>query len=313
MKAFPLSLLAMLITAMSLAPIGNAQDMIKVNILKLYDKVPSVPTSAKDAYSRCDRSKDGTTTDEAAYYKSIEDSTKDLQRRFEKLLLELDKPMTDKVKSMDQKAIQQKMKSMSKEEQITYAMELSKQMGLGPKIMTPESPKVNAAVQEVSHANAISGKNIQQAGIVLRSRSERNQKFEQRHNDIDKWKSDEESKLPEISTGEMSYPEPKAYRALQIQAAEKHIAVANDYLKAIQEDFHAEYAKAREQFTTLQEKLAAINYGDDAHNPEIKRMLAGGQMHMLFPLPALIKYSREATATGAKWYRERVEAEELKQ
>ena len=312
MKAFSLSLLSVLMTALCLGPAGNAQEMVKVNILKLYDKVPPVPANAKEAYGRCSRSEDGNSLDEAAFFKSIEDSTKALQSRLEKLLMALDKPTIDKYNTIDQKAVQQKMKSMSKEERVAYAMELSKQMGLGPKSMVPESPSVNAAVQEVSHANATGGKNIQQAGEIFRLRSERNQRFDQRHSDIDKWKSDEETKLPEISTGEMSYPEPKAYRALEIQAAEKHIAVANDNLKAIQEDFHTDHTKALEQFTTVQEKLAAIHYGDDARNPEIKRMLVGGQMQMLPPLSALIKYSREATATGAKWYLERVKAGESK-
>jgi len=292
--------------------ITRAQEMVKVNILLYNDRVPPVPANVREAYARCTLSDTKSSLDASPYYKALNDTVKALQDRFEKILTQLQAPMTDAYKKIDAADVQKKMAGMSQSEQIKYAMELNKQMGIGQKPMTPESPKVNAAIKEASTATMSSAKDYEGMKGELSANVVRQEKFEQQHRDIDAWDTQQEDKLPQVSGGEMSWPEPKALRALKIQTADKHIAVANGYLKAMHDDFQRTYAKAKQQYGAFEEKLEGVNYGDDARNQQMKQILVSKQMGMLNPLGILLSTSKGATQEAAKWYLLRVQAEAIK-
>ena len=292
--------------------ITRAQEMVKVNILLYDDRVPPVPANAKEAFTRCTLSDTRSSVDASPYYKALNDTVKALQDRFEKILKQLQEPMTEAYKKIDAAEVQKKMAGMSQSEQMKYAMELNKQMGIGQKPMTPESPKVNAALKEANTTSMNAAKDYEGMKDELSAKVARQEKFEQQHRDIDTWETQQEEKLPQVSGGEMSWPEPKAFRALKIQTADKHIAVANEYLKAMHDDFQKTYAKAKQQYGAFEEKLEAVNYGDDARNQQMKQILVSKQMGMLNPLGALLGTSKDATQEAAKWYILRVQAEAIK-
>ena len=62
----------------------------------------------------------------------------------------------------------------------------------------------------------------------------------------------------------------------------------------------------------LQQKLAAINYGEAAENVETKRILVGAQSMLLGPADDLISFSREATETAARWWMQKAKLDRQK-
>ncbi|MGA9118284.1 MAG: hypothetical protein WB699_02860 [Bacteroidota bacterium] len=308
-----LSLASLIVLSFCLHPCGalHSQEMLKVNILQYYDQVPPPPATAKEAYARCRLAADSNGVELGSSYKNIEDTEKELEHKIQSLLMQLQQPMTDKVKNMDQNEIQKKMKGMSQDEKIKYAMELSKQMGLGQKPLTSESRKVNDAMAEEAALNGRVGEEIQGLGAQIQAQAQRDAKVTRKHEEIEKWENDEEQKLPQISYGEMSAPEPKAYRDLRLRAADKHIAVANEALKNASDDFRGVLTTGMKNYQPYEEKLAAVNFGEDAKNTESKRVLVNGQSFMLQTLGKLIGISKAATTEAARWSFERWKAERL--
>jgi hypothetical protein len=289
----------------------DAQVLLKVNILRYFNQVPPPPLTARDAFARCVFNQDSTGVLLGSAYKSIDETEKQLETRLQSILMQLQPPMTDKVKNMDQKEIEKKMEAMSQDEKIKYAMELSKQMGLGPKMLAPESPNVNAAVEAATNLNGAMGEDLQGMGAQIQAQAARDAKVNQQHDAIDTWERDEEQKLPQINYGEMSAPEPKAYRDLMLRTADKHIVVAGEALKSAASDFRAALEKGLTMYGPFEEKLEAVHYGEDAKNVETKRILVNGQSFMLQSLAKLIGISKDATTTAARWYFARWKAEQL--
>jgi hypothetical protein len=71
-------------------------------------------------------------------------------------------------------------------------------------------------------------------------------------------------------------------------------------------------AHLKAQYTPFQEKLAAINYGEDVLNQENKRILVGGQGLLPGPADDLVQFSRDVTETAANWWLQKMELERQK-
>jgi hypothetical protein len=291
---------------------GFPQQMVKVNIVELYDKVPVPPGDAKEAYARCDHGPGGTACDPGKFYQSIIQREKDLELRLGETSRQLSQPMTGQMQKGDAEAMQKKMETMSQAEKVQYAMEMSKQMGLGPRALSPEPPEVQAALREYTRANQEVGQDIQKAGDEMRVRQQIDEERHRKHVEIDAWTKTEADKIPQVSGGEMSWPEPKAYHALMVRSAQKHVEVENDYLKTVRKLYQAEMDKGKKRYAILQAKLAAINYGDDAKNIETRKILVGAQSLMMGPLGSLIVLSQDATKQSAEWYARKLEEEQKK-
>jgi hypothetical protein len=204
-------------------------------------------------------------------------------------------------KEYDAKEMRKKFKSMSREEQMKLAMEMGKKMGVG-KTPARESDAVLAVQEECMRVNGEVGTDIQNAGSIYQRREELSQNRATKHQEIEKWQETETRKLPQISTGEMSAPEPGALHALLVKAMDKHLALENEYLKELQKEWKTTWERYRSLYSPLQERLVAIRHGEDAKNPETRRALLNGQGLMVAGTRDLIAMSRDATVQGAEWW-----------
>ena len=290
------------------------QDVVKVNILEIANKIPAPPTDVKDAFSRTvEVQQEGSVSSHREtdpYYKPVKDKMEAVNKQIEKALQVLAKPQMDVANEMNQKEMQKKFQTMSQEEQMKMAMEMSKKMGMGA--IVPEPEPVKAAVTECINVNQAIGADMQGAQEWYRKRQKMEQDREKQHSDIDAWKETELAKLPQISYGEMGGPEPKAEYALLTKVMQKHLAVENDYLKAVQKEWKAGWDKYVARFSPLQEKLAKINYGADAKNPPTKQQLLTGQGQMVSSTGDLIELSSKSTESSAEWWQRKLELEKNK-
>jgi hypothetical protein len=307
---------ALIVILLSALPfVASSQDVVKVNILEIAGTIPSPPSDVKDAYSRTAVEKEdptGGTRNADAFYKPIMDRIDGVSQQIGKAIEVLSKPQMDVAKEIDQKEMQKKFKSMSQEEQMKFAMEMSKKMGMGPKVMARESNAVIDAQQECT-------KVTQAAGVDVQSYQANNAAHEQvikdrdaKHAEIQTWQEDQVSKLPQISYGEMSGPEPKAEYAVLTKAMEKHLAAENEFLKRVQKEWKTAWDKYSARYAPLQEKLAKIHYGEDAKNPETRRQLLSGQQMMVSGTAELVALSRNATDDAAQWWQKKLELEKNK-
>ena len=289
-----------------------AQEMVKVNFVGLYDKVPPPPASAREAYARCEHAPDHYEVVTAAkFYEPWKTKTDQYNRQLEEVGKKLQQPMTDKMKSVDPDEVQKKMATMTQAEKIAYAMELNKKMGLSGRTMVMEPPPVLAALEEFQNVTASIAGDMQTAGHEHAAQAKLQEEHKKKHEEIETWTRAEEAKLPRVSGGEMDWPEPKAFHALMLKSADKLVALDNEYLAAAARRYRDELAKAKKRFSTLQQKLAAISYGQDAKNAESKTTCNSAEGMTLGPVGALVGLSLEATEHAARsWGRKlRVENE----
>jgi len=291
------------------------QEMIKVNVLGLYDRVPLPPASVQAAYERHECKVENTYLrcylDK--FYKPIIDEQNMLGQQFEKLNLVLNAPAPASLQQMDPEEIRKKMESMSVEEKMQFAMAMTQQMGLGPKALTPESEDVIAAQEEYAKLNERFALDMQNTEARYKKQTDLKQARERKHEEVNAWYTAEHKKIPLVSYDEAGrYPEPKAEYALKQAAMDKHFTVENEYLQALLKYWPEEINYLKTLYTPFQQKLAAINYGEDAENIETKRLLVGGQTSMLGSVEALIKLSRAATEEAVKWQLGKIELEKQK-
>ena len=289
------------------------QTSVKIDIVALADKLPPPPADAKEAYNRseCPDDPSGASCNCDKFYQVLSDELSNISTKLADATSAEDQPMTDKMKKVDAEAVQKKMATMSQDEKMQYAMELSKQMGMGPKVMSPEPPAVTSAIQECTKVNMAMSGDFQKSGDVLKNRAAMNEDREKKHREIVDWQQAEEQKLPQVSGGEMSAPEPKAYRALMLKSADKHLAVEAAYLKNVRSSWQDDLMAYKGRYSTLQQKLVAIHYGDDAKNSQNRRVLLSAQMLMLTPLKDLLDRSKGATNDASGWYAQKLKTEHL--
>jgi hypothetical protein len=305
----------MVILFLALPFMALGQDVVKINILEIAGKIPPPPADVKDAYARTSVPKeDGTegSRNADAYFKPVSDRLDAANQQIGKGIEYLSKPQLDAAKEMNSEEMQKKFKSMSQEERIKYAMEMSKKMGLGAHAMVRESDPVMAAQAECMKITQEYSTDIQNASAQYQSREKLESDREAKHREIDQWKVQEENKLPQVNYGEMSGPEPKAEYALLTKVMEKHFAVERDYLKGIQKEWKAAWDKYQARFTPFEGKLETIHYGEDAKNPETRRQLLNGQSLMLSSTSDLVGLSRKATESAAQWWQRKLDLEKNK-
>jgi hypothetical protein len=310
------ALVIALIIALPLMAVCQSQDVVKVNILEIAGKTPTPPADVKDAYSRTTEVKrEGDVTphrESAPFYKPVKDKLETANQQIGKAIELLSKPQMDAAKEMDQKEMQKKFKSMSKDEQMKMAMDMAKKMGMGPKVMTRESDDVMAATQECLTLNQAVATDVQSYQKNYEARQKIDLDRDAKHKEVDNWAEQESKKLPQVNYGEMSGPEPKAQYALNIKAMNKHLAVENEYLKTIQKEWKTTWEKYNARYSPLQDKLAKIHYGEDAKNPETKRQLLSGQMQMVSAAAELVGLSSKATEGAAYWWQKKLDLEKDK-
>jgi hypothetical protein len=302
MKALTFCILLMIIPFQAFS-----QEMVKINVPALADKFPPPPADVKAAYLRleCIEVNMAQQCSADKFYQPMTDTLAAIKLQLEKLSLALTVPASSGMQNMTEEEIQTKLDSMSLEEQMQFAM----QMSYGAGAMQPESSdEVIAALEEYSQLTEQISMEIQNPGELIQKGITLAQQRDNKHQEINSWFNEEYGKLPIVSFGEVGRgAEPKAEYALKVAALEKHIAAENEYLHALQK-FWPEYrGHLQARYMPFQEKLAAINYGEDALNPQNKRLLVSGQGLLLTPAEELLSFSREATENAAKWWLQKLQ------
>jgi hypothetical protein len=291
-----------------------SQGLVKVNILDLYGQVPAPPKSVHEAYTRahCEVNGDISRCDTKAFYKDINTKVNEIGGRIEKANAALSQP-TAAMMSIDPQEIQKKMATMSEAEKMQFAMAMTKQMGLGSKALAPEPAAVQDAMEEYHTLNQLLAEEMQQAAAIAEKKGRLHSERSRKHREADEWVSAEIGKLPMISFGEYGRDhDPKAVYTIKVKGMERHIAIENDYLRALQKQFSDLLAEQKSRYTPLQQKLAAISYGDDATNIETKRSLLGAQQLMMGPVQELLSFSENATDEAVNWWMQKLNLEKQK-
>lgn len=292
-----------------------SQEMVKVNILEMYSKIPAPPANVNEGYTRAECvSSTGVAQpcETKKYYKPSADSFVSLAQQLEKLSAVLAMPANASMMTMDPEAIKKKMASMSDAEKMQFAMQMTQQMGLGPKDLQPESDEVQAALDEYHQINQLIAADMQDTSAIAR-KGQLTIERQRQHEKINEWAQTEHKKIPLVVFGEAGrFPEPKAAYALEVKTMEKRLAVENDYLQKLQAQWQAEREQQKARFASFQQKLMLIEYGEAAVNVEYKRLLLGGQAWMLGAGQNLLDQSRDATAESARWWVQKLQLEQKK-
>ncbi len=306
--------LALITLMLACAGVAFAQKPVHVVLVPVFDHITPPPTTARGAYGRidCTGVERGGKCSAEKIFKSVDDT---LTAASNLLNAQIDKNAPppgmskDMAAKMNDKDFQKKMKNMSDEEKMKMAMEMSKNMSMQPQMYTAETPAVQEAVNEASNIAQKTGTEISTIGPRLQAEAKRKETLEKNHAVIDQWSQDEEKKIPQLSTGEMSYPEPKAYKALQLKTIDKHIALVDDELKTLAGEWRKDRGAMKATYAPFETKMAKIHFGVDAKNPASQVQLANTQRGLIETLAKLSARSKTAFEDAAAWYAKKVTIE----
>lgn len=304
MRSFALAL-ALLFSSSTLF----AQIPVKHDIFSVIGEIPEPPPTAKDAFSRVvlDASGSPSSLSAEAWYATASARLKEAEDAYkaqEPAIRNAVPPgITPEMARMAQDPeIKKKMKSMSKEERMKFAMSMMNS-GAAPGVPTlkPEPQNVQAALNEWQKVSAETqaefdrGVRLQKAMIDEQSADER------AHDAISEWEKTEIAKLPQISSGEMSAPDPVQVRKVKLQAADRHIGLADKRLAAFAKEWADQREHVRSRYEAFYTKLIAADYAAASPNPSTQKILSDGQITVLKDVGAILHLSREACESAARW------------
>jgi hypothetical protein len=291
------------------------QEMVKVNILELYDKIPAPPADAKAAHARlvCVVENTAQRSDPEKFYQTINGELAALQQRVEKTLAALAQPSITAMQQIDPQEMQKKMEKMTLEEKMQFAMQMSQQLAAAQN-MQPESEDVQAAIEEVNKVNSRANEDFISPDETAKKLTQITTDWQRQHDEIKKWKATEYEKVPQVSGGPGvgMIKETKAMYALNLNAVAKHLAVENEYLAALQKLWPEELKKRKAIYEPLQQALVTVEYGDAAINNTFKQMFVQSQASMLTAAANLIHLSRQASENAGRLWQEKLQLEKEK-
>ncbi|MCX6150520.1 MAG: hypothetical protein NTX22_08370 [Ignavibacteriales bacterium] len=292
-----------------------AQRPIKTDLLPFFEKVIPPPATAKDAFEKiCVKSEEAEDPlcNSEPLFKPLKDQLENFLKEINATVLQDNMPNQDQIdmaKKFKDEKMDEKLKNMSKEEKIKWAMEMGKNMG--PQA-TIESPAVIKAFQDASELTQAYSTELQKVMSNYPAEAEYAQKLEAKHKEIDDWERAEIEKLPNLSTGEMSYKDPQLVHNIKLKAAEKHIAVVDEELQVFGGKWADMKEKAKLRCAPFNESLAKCHYGNDAKNKMMVQSFASGQQLIINTIIGLIAESSKAYETSAPYYARKVKIEKEK-
>jgi len=302
MLALPLSLL-------------TAQVPVKQDIMKMLEAVPAPPASSKDAFVKvsvtdaegnitCSAAKLFAVTDQQL--KSFED-TYTMQAKAAMGANPNGVPAGMPGAGMTE-ADANRIKSMTKEQKIAMAMAMAGTMNQQVQM---EPPAVKAAQEAWMAVYAQTQEEFQRGVAMQQEEGKLQSEYEQTHAELDSLQAIEISKLPQLSTGEMSYADPVLLKALKLKYADKHIAVADKRLAQIGTRWQTEVTRIKTRNADFLKKLAACGYAAGAKNFSTKKILSDGQMTVMTAMMTQVELSRHAWEESAGWQgmKKRIEQE----
>ncbi len=218
-----------------------------------------------------------------------------------------DRTNNDMMKKMQDPEFQKKLQNMSDEEKMKFGMEMAKQYQSQKSSYVPETESVTAALEECNKIDERTAQDLQNVNQLVEKQVAIQKKFEERQQKINDWLQKEIEKLPLIKTQvDLARPDPDKVKQLQLQAADKHIAVENEYLKIIDQNWNAQITKDVKDFSKFENLLVKTQYGDDARNAADRHVLASHQSMILNRVLEAASKSKDAYEAAAIYIAEKI-------
>lgn len=287
----------------------TAQVPVKHDILAIVGEIPAPPATAKDAYAgvTVDEGTGPATISAAGLFRSVEARLKaaeDDYKAQESAVRNAVPPgmNPDMARMAQDPEFKKKMKSMSKEERMKLAMQMmSSSPNAGAPVLKPEPPAVRAALDEWQKLAATMQAEFER-GVALQNAFQTAAEADQKgHDEIRAWEEAAIAALPKISSGEMSAPDPAKVKRVRLQAADKHIALADKRLAAMAKEWASVRDHVRSRYATFYAKLIAADYAAGSPNPSTQKLLSDGQMTTMKDVALVNKLSRDAYEAAAAW------------
>lgn len=293
-----------------------AQVPVKQDLMLLINQVPPPPASVRDAYAKTNSSKaTGVLRSNAdKVFESIDREIKSAEGALKKQPPDVAAAASgmspDMMKKMQEPEMKKKMKKMSKEEKMKMAMEMMGSGAVGEPAVVMDPPPIRAALDEWQKIYMSLQPEYVNSGAVVKEEIRIQEEYEKGHAEINDWEKAEIDKLPQISSGEMSAPDPAMVKVVQLKAADRHIAFANRRLGVIRSAWNAYAEKTKSRYGIFYQKLMAADYALDSKNFSTKKTLADAQMMLLTDIGRLVSKSRTAYEESAQWMARRIEIEQ---
>jgi hypothetical protein len=284
-----------------------SQVPVKKDFMPMVENYPHPPASAKEAFSKVTVTSDyGTlkcSTDKL--FESIDKELKSIEAEYAGQEKDpsnyMPKGMNpNDMKKMADPEMKKKMKSMSKEDKMKMAMEMMKSMP-GAATAEIDPPPVRDALNEWQKIYNDTQNEFNRSVAEQQEEIKLATEYDKQHNDITDWEQAEIKKLPQISGGEMSAPDPIMLKALNLKAADKHIAVADKHLEQIKARWQASVDRIKSRYTVFYKKLVAADYASGTKNFSSKKILSDAQMTILKDIASQVQRSRKAYEDAAMW------------
>jgi hypothetical protein len=294
----------------------SAQVPVKKDLMQMLDKIPPPPMTVKDAFAKVAlKNEYGVSSCRADdLFKSIDKEVKGIEAEF----AAQPKPDASSVapglssensKKLNDPEMKKKMKKMSKEEKIKMAMEMMDSMSPGTSVAEADPPAIRTVLDEWQKIYNDTQNEFQRSAAEQQEEIKMAEQNENSHSKLDSLETAEIAKLPQISSGEMSAPDPLKVKEVKLRSADKHIAIANKRLEQIRSKWRASFDHIKARYTAFYQKLIEANYALDSKNYSTKKILADAQLTILQNIGRQIKQSRTAWEESASWQAKRVSIE----
>lgn len=286
-----------------------AQVPVKQDVLKILGDIPAPPATAAESFTRITAGQTPPPVEVSAaalfataesQLKAAEDAYKSQEAAMKNAVPPGMNP--DMARMAQDPEFKKKMKSMSKEERMKLAMSMmSSAPAPGTTALKPDPPAVQAALTEWQKLAADMQTEFNR-GVAFQNAMTAAMEADRRvHDEITRWEQAEIAKLPQISSGEMSAPDPVLVKRVRLQGAEKHIAAANKRLAVFNKDWAAQREHVRARYEAFSAKLITADYAAASPNFSSQKILSDAQMSMLKDVSAVAQLSRNAYESAASW------------
>jgi len=294
----------------------SAQVPVKKDLMQMLEKIPPPPSTVKDSYTKISVNNGSGEVECSAdkLFKSIDQDINGVIEEFEAQPKPDASSMvpglsSENAQKMNSPEMKKKMKKMSKEEKMKMAMEMMNSMSAGAPAAEADPPLVREAMDEWQKIyNGIQDE-FQRSVSEQQEELKAVEDYKNSQSKLDSLESAEISKLPRISSGEMSAPDPAKVKTVKLKFADKHIAAANKRLEQIRVQWQQSTDQARAKYKAFYKKLIAANYAADSKNFSTKKVLADAQISILKIVQHQTGQSRKAWEESASWQTRRVNIE----
>lgn len=286
----------------------QAQVPVKKDLMQILEKIPPPPVSVREAFAKlnCEESSGSVNCSAARLFESTDVVLKDVEDAYKAQGKAGNAPLPPGVSpEMARKAqdpeMKKKMKGMSKEEKMKMAVEMMGSGSAGVPVQEVDPPLVREALTEWMKVNEAIQTEFQRSVEEQQEEVRKSTEDARGHDEISAWEEAEIQKLPRISSGEMSAPDPAKVKAVHLNAIDRHVAYADKKLGQVQQSWLASLQQVKTRFAVFHQKLVAADYAAVSKNFSTLKVLSDAQIMILKEVTSLVQRSRGAYEKSGRW------------